>query len=189
MSATRGPLAAAWLALLLVTAATTTPAYASHQSIDAPGLPPAVAELAPDLLAQGGGEMRFLGFSIYHGWYWAAAHSWRLDTPFALDLRYNRSLRGASIVDRSLSEIERFDLATPHELAQWGEAMHRIIPDVVSGDRIIGLFLPPGTVRYFLNGRLIGEIIDPLFARAFFGIWLDPRTSRPEYRQKLLGTP
>jgi hypothetical protein len=23
--------------------------------------------------------------------------------------------------------------------------------------------------------------------RAFFGIWLDPRTSRPEYRKRLLG--
>jgi hypothetical protein len=154
---------------------------------DAPALPSAVVELAPHLRVQGSAEMKFLGFSIYDGWYWALEPGWRMNAPFALDLRYHRSLRGSSIAERSVSEIARFDLATPEELARWGADMHRIFPDVKSGDRMTGLFLPPSTVRFFLNGGSIGEIVDPLYARAFFGIWLDPRTSRPEFRQKLLG--
>ena len=64
--------------------------------------------------------------------------------------------------------------------------MRAIFPDVKKGDRITGVHLPPGTVRYFFNGRPIGDIADPEFARAFFGIWLDPRTSRRDFRSKLL---
>jgi len=60
---------------------------------------------------------------------------------------------------------------------------------VRKGDRITGVNLPPGIVRFYFNGQPIGEIDDPEFTRAFFGIWLDPRTSRPEFRKRLLGTP
>ena len=91
------------------------------------------------------------------------------------------------IAERSLSEIERLDVAGRVELERWGEQMRRIFPDVADGDRITGLFVPPGIVRYFFNGTPIGEIADPSFARAFFGIWLDPKTSRADFRKKLLG--
>ena len=174
--------AAALVALLVA-----SPAAADHARVDAPPLPPAVAEQAKGLRPQGGGEMRFLGMSIYDGWYWSHAHDWSLGAPFLLDLHYRRSLRGSMIADRSVSEIERLDVASRVELERWGEQMRRIFPDVADGDRITGLFVPPGIVRYFFNGMPIGEIADPAFARAFFGIWLDPKTSRADFRKKLLG--
>jgi hypothetical protein len=34
---------------------------------------------------------------------------------------------------------------------------------------------------------LLGTIDDPVFARAFFAIWLDPRTREPQLRNRLLG--
>jgi hypothetical protein len=40
--------------------------------------------------------------------------------------------------------------------------------------------------RFFFNEQPIGEIDDPAFARAFFAIWLDPRTSEPSLRSALL---
>jgi hypothetical protein len=164
-------------------------ALANHAHVPAPSLPASVLAQAPGLAAQGGGEMTFLGLSIYDGWYWGPGHDWKLDAPFAIDLHYNRSIPGARIAERSVSEIEKLGLGTPEQLARWGEAMRRIFPDVAKGDAVTGLFLPPGIVRYFLNGKLIGEIVDPSFAKAFFGIWMDPRTSRTDYRQKLLGGP
>ena len=62
----------------------------------------------------------------------------------------------------------------------------RAIVSLADGDRITGLFVPPGIVRYFFNGAPIGEIADPSFARAFFGIWLDARTTAPDLRASLL---
>jgi len=162
---------------------------ANHARVDAPPLPPAVAALAQGAQAQGGGELRFFGFPVYDGWYWGPGHDWTLEAPFALDLHYHRKLAGASIAERSVEEIAKLGLASPGQLARWGETMRNIFPDVRAGDRLTGVFLPPGTVRYFGNGKPIGEIADPSFARAFFGIWLDPGTSRADFRAKLLGRP
>jgi hypothetical protein len=133
--------------------------------------------------------MRAFGFLVYDGWYWAASHDWTLEQPFALDLVYHRRLSGSGIAERSVQEIARLGVASPGELARWGELMRGIFPDVGPGDRLTGLSLPSGTVRFFGNGRPIGEIADPAFARAFFGIWLDPKTSRADYRARLLGRP
>lgn len=162
-------------------------AGASHLKVEAPPLPVAVAALAPELRPQGGGEMTFFGFSIYDGWYWSNAHAWTPDSLYALDLHYHRSLKGASIADRSVTEMEGQGAGTAAQRQRWGEAMRRIFPDVRDGDRITGVNIPPGTARFYFNDRPIGEIDDPEFARAFFGIWLDPRTSAPEYRKRLLG--
>jgi hypothetical protein len=181
----RSPRAVAAAALVALLAA--FPAAADHVRVDAPPLPPAVAEQAKGLRPQGGGEMRFLGMSIYDGWYWGHSHEWSLTSPFALDLHYRRSLRGSMIAERSVSEIARLDVANRVQLEAWGEQLRRIFPDVSDGDRITGLFVPPGIVRYFFNGAPIGEVADPAFARAFFGIWLDPKTSRADFRTQLLG--
>jgi hypothetical protein len=173
----------------LVTLALPVMVMANHARVDAPPLPPAAAALAQGARAQGGGELRFLGFPVYDGWYWGRGHEWSMDTPFALDLHYHRKLAGASIAERSVEEIARLGLGTPAERARWGEAMRQIFPDVRAGDRLAGVFVPPGLVHYFHNGVPIGEIADPAFARAFFGIWLDPATSRPDFRVRLLGAP
>jgi hypothetical protein len=154
-----------------------------------PPLPAAIAEMAPSLKVRGGGELTWFGLSVYDGWYWSAAPGWPQGGPYALDLHYHRSLDGARIAARSVDEITKLGFGTSAERVRWGEAMARVFPDVKRGDRITGVNVGGGIVRYFLNGRAIGEIGDPGFADAFFGIWLHPKTSQAEFRQKLLGTP
>ena len=65
--------------------------------------------------------------------------------------------------------------------------MTRLFPDVRAGDRITGVHRPGTGARFFVNGRLQGELPDADFARLFFGIWLSPRTSEPALREALLG--
>jgi hypothetical protein len=153
----------------------------------APPLPAAVAALAPAARPLGGGEMRAFGLRIYDGWYWAGADAFSLAQPFALDLHYHRSLDGARIAQRSVEEIARLGYGTAEERARWGEAMKAIFPAVGPGDRLTGVNLPAVGARFFHNGQPIGEVADPSFAQAFFAIWLDPRTSRPDFRERLLG--
>ena len=47
--------------------------------------------------------------------------------------------------------------------------------------------LADGTLRFFHNDRALGALNDERLRRAFFSIWLDPRTSAPDLRRKLLG--
>jgi hypothetical protein len=65
--------------------------------------------------------------------------------------------------------------------------MRALFPDVAAGDTLTGVHLPERGARFFHNGRLLGEIRDPQFSRAFFAIWLDPRTREPSLRAALLG--
>ena len=153
----------------------------------APPLPAMVTALAPDLRLLGGGEMRMLGWSVYDGWYWADTREFSTAQPFALDLHYHRALDGARIAERSVAEIEKLGYGTPAERSRWAAAMKAIFPSVDKGDRLTGVNLPTLGARFFHNGRPIGDVADPSFARAFFGIWLDPRTSRPDFRARLLG--
>jgi hypothetical protein len=93
------------------------------------------------------------------------------------------------IAERSVDEIAKLGYGTPDQRARWGVLMKQIFPDVVDGDRIVGVYLPQSGARFYYNGKAIGEIQDREFAKAFFGIWLDPRTSEPALRKKLLGAP
>jgi len=180
-------LVAALSAVAFLGAGSFRAAAASDQAIDAPALPPAVVLLAPGLRAQGGGEMTFFGLSIYDGWYWGDGPTWSTDRAYALDLHYHRNLDAALIAQRSVDEMEKIGRSTVEQRQRWGEAMRRVFPNVRIGDRITGLHLAAGTVRYFHNGAPIGEIADDGFAQAFFGIWLDPKTSRADFRKKLFG--
>ena len=182
----RAPEARRWLlavAVGLVLASGVAQAAAER----APPLPAGVTRLAPDLRAQGGGLMTFYGFSVYDGWYWSASHGWPEQGPVALDLHYHRALEGVKIAQRSVEEIANLGYATQREHQRWLLQLAHIFPDIVEGDRLTGVSVDQAGVRFFHNGKPIGEVSEPGFARAFFGIWLDPRSSRPDFRQKLLG--
>jgi hypothetical protein len=176
---------AAWLPLVFALLLAMT--AVSARAIEAPPLPSQVLALVPNLKVQGGGELKFFGISVYDGYYWSPTRGWTQDGPFALDLHYHRALDGAKIAERSVSEIAKLGYGSLEQRARWGEEMRRMFPDVRRGDRLTGVNLPGGIVRYFHNGKSIGEIADPGFARAFFAIWLDPKTSDVDFRQALLG--
>ena len=160
-------------------------ALATGRSV--PQLPETVAATAPEVRLQGGGELRYFGLSIYDGFYWSPVRAFSVEQPFALDLHYHRDLKGHGIAERSIDEIRKLGVGSPDEQSRWLEAMRRLFPDVSKGDRLTGVNVPGRGAKFFHNGAPIGEIADTQFARAFFGIWLDPKTSRPDFRRLLLG--
>lgn len=135
----------------------------------------------------GSGTMRWLGLRIYDAELWTSGHAVDDSRSFALSLRYARALKGAAIAERSVEEIAKLGIGSPAQRASWGESMRGLFPDVAEGDTLTGVHLPGWGARFFHNGRLLGEIEDAQFSRAFFAIWLDPRTSAPDLRAALLG--
>lgn len=130
----------------------------------------------------GSGELRKFGFLVYDAVLWAGPNP--VEAPLALQLTYKRDIAGQKIVDASVREMRELG-APASSLTVWGQAMSRIFPDVRSGDQITGVY-QNGAATFLLNNREIGRINDPEFARYFFGIWLDPRTSEPKLRNRLL---
>ena len=130
----------------------------------------------------GTAEFRRFGFLVYEAQLWAGNNP--TEPPIALQLTYKREIAGSKIAEASVDQMRALG-ADEQRLEVWGAAMHRIFPNVKPGDQIVGIYRP-GSAVFLYNNREIGQVNDPEFARLFFGIWLDPRTSEPKLRERLL---
>jgi hypothetical protein len=147
----------------------------------------AAAVLPGDWRVVGQGELRWFGFTLYAASLWAPEGRQPAAPPYALELRYARDIPAQRLVEASIEEMQRLGTADAQRLACWKTELERIFPDVRSGEVIIGLHLPEGGAAFYHQGRLTGRVEDAAFARAFFAIWLDPRTREPALRNNLLG--
>ncbi len=171
------------VAVMLVTAmagnmAATTLAP-THMRVDVPQ-----ARLA------GQGSFRWFGLKIYDAQLWVGDKGYLANAPeaagFALDLRYARRLQGEKIAQATQDEMLKLGLGSAEQRAAWQTKMATIFPDVQDGTHLTGVYLPHEGARFYLDGKLLGEIMDAEFARAFFAIWLDARTTAPALRSALL---
>ena len=64
--------------------------------------------------------------------------------------------------------------------------MNKAFPDVKKNDTLVGVSVPGKGARFYSQDKFIAEIADPEFAKAFFDIWLSPKTSEPKLRARLL---
>lgn len=154
-------------------------------------LPDAVRAARSDWHEWGNGEMTWFGFSLYRATLWVSGQKdgrLRADLPLALALEYRRDIAGDHIVRASVDEMRKLG-ADEAQLKAWAVEMRRVFPDVKKGDVLTGVFLPGSGARFFYQEREIGEVRDAEFARRFFAIWLDPRTSAPDVRAALLRLP
>ena len=143
----------------------------------------------PDRRLVGSGDFTWFGVSLYTARLWSSGLSLTWDQPFALELTYHRAFSRDTLVEVSLNEMERMAEARPEEstLQRWSGEMREAFVDVRPGMRITGVYHPGKGCTFFVDGQLRRRVDDPAFARAFFDIWLDPRTRDKQLRQRLLG--
>lgn len=149
----------------------------------------AAREGLPPLKARGGGLLRKFGFQIYNAYLWAPEGA-SLDRtkPHILDIQYLRNFTAKALAERSIDEMRDQSVGSDDIYPKWLAEMQRVFADVKPGDRLTGVVTTTRSAKFFYNGVLRGEIADPAFADAFFGIWLSEKTSEPKFRSQLLGT-
>jgi hypothetical protein len=152
----------------------------------APPLPEATQRDFPGLKELGEGRLRFLGLHVYDVSVWipGAAHS--PGEVFALEIRYAMSIKGKALTERSIKEMRSQGYNDEAKLKRWAQEMDGVFPDLKPGDRLVGVNVPDKEARFYSQDKLLGTVPDPEFARAFFAIWLDEKTSEPALRAKLL---
>lgn len=134
-------------------------------------------------------RLRVWGFEVYDARLWTPRgfrHGQYTQHRFALELQYLRRLEGTAIASRSIDEMRRVGQFSDAQAQTWLAAMNGLFPNVSQGDRITGVNQPGQGAEFWINGLRVGEVKDPNFARLFFGIWLDERTSEPKMRGQLL---
>lgn len=156
---------------------------------------PNAAYSRPEILALVGvmptapARLRVWGFEVYDARLWTPSgfkHTQSAQFPFALELQYLRKLDGSAIASRSIDEMRRVGSFSDAQAQTWLSAMRGMFPDVSAGERITGINLPGEGAEFWVNGRRVGLVNDEAFARLFFGIWLNERTSQPQMRAQLL---
>ena len=168
-------------------ASTDNPPVSPAPRVAAP-VPTELANYGANWAVKGSGTLRFFGFKAYDATLWLPGSDavFSFTRPFALDIRYATAIKGRDISNTSLVELQRISKSSPEQITAWSTWMEATFVDVKSSDQLIGVHLPGTGVRFFLNGKLIGELNDVAFSEAFFKIWLDPKTKRPELRNALL---
>lgn len=170
-------------ALISAAAALGTPAQAQAPSEH-------VRKYLSEARVAGEGRLTWFGFHVYDARLYGSAGfdtAAPLAQPFVLELTYARKLEGSAIAATSRDEIERMAFGSAEQRARWFARMTELFPDVDKGSRIAGVHQPGAGARFYVDGRFAGSIDEPEFARAFFSIWLDPRTRVPKLREQLLG--
>lgn len=184
-----GPGAGLWmrltLTLTLALALVGAPARAAAQAAAAH-----VEQHLPQARLAGKGAFTWFALRIYDAELWVGDKGYRADAPGAaplvLDLRYARKLDGVKIAEASAQQMEKIGAGTPARRAEWLARMKAIFPDVKEGTQISGVYLPAGGALFYLDGKPLATVPDQEFAQAFFGIWLDPRTTAKALREALL---
>ena len=135
-------------------------------------------------LLQGSGRLNWWGFHIYDAsFYRAGAPS---SPEFAIDIRYQKSFSGISIANTSADEMKKMGVPDA-QVALWGKELQKVFPNIESGQTLTAVYVPKQGTIFYHDGKRIAQIPGAEFSKAFFGIWLDPKTSVPKLRNELLG--
>lgn len=161
--------------------------------LGATAAPPAfVLADVPEARLAGEGDYTWFGMRIYQAQLWVGPQGYQgaasETAPFVLELHYARALDGKKIAEASYEQMRKIGAGTPEQRLAWLSTMQRIFPDVKEDQRIAGVYragIAPG-VRFYLDGKVLADVTDGDFARAFFAIWLSPSTTAPKLRASLL---
>jgi hypothetical protein len=156
------------------------------------GFPASAGEwrlLLPQAQVLGKGDMSWFGLRIYHATLWSAHRPFDATLPFALQLRYHRSISRHRLVSTSMDEIARLGPASLSSATRtrWEAMLASALVDVREGDELTGVYLPGLGMRLYDRQKLLAELRDEELARAFFGIWLHADSRDAVLRQQLLG--
>jgi hypothetical protein len=149
-------------------------------------LPSAAADVLPGAREVGGGAFRYLGLRIYDAKLWTAGPRFDAEAPYALGIRYARKIKGLKLAEESVKQWRGMRYGFENKYEAWEAEMRRIFPDVKPDDELVGVYLPGKGAQFYFNGKPAGEVADRAFARAFFAIWLDERTTEPGLRRALI---
>ena len=106
--------------------------------------------------------------------------------PLRLEIKYLRPIKAENLIEQTAKEWQAQGLRDSRHGA-WLETLGALWPDVGKHDVLALSISEDGSAAFTFNGEPLGVIEDPDFGSAFAGIWLSPKTTRPELRAALIG--
>jgi len=137
----------------------------------------------------GQGQFSYLFWDLYQAQLYTADGSWsgyQQSAPLVLKLTYQRDISKADFIEATVDQWKHLQgkVSTQHQ--DWAKQLDKLWTDVKKGDQLSCVLLADGTVQFYFNDKLLGDVTDPAFGPAFLDIWLSEKTSAPKLRKQLL---
>ena len=130
---------------------------------------------------------RWLGVPLYEATlYTARGKSFGWDAPLALQLVYARNLKGGSLVDATLAELDRIE----GKRADHSDIRAKLSPcfrDVGVGDRYVAVAGSSDRIAFWRNGSKTCEFSHAGAKKRILGIWLSDDSRSVRQARRLRG--
>ncbi|MBU1619428.1 MAG: chalcone isomerase family protein [Gammaproteobacteria bacterium] len=142
-----------------------------------------------DIKLLGQGQFSYLFWDLYQAQLYTADGSWngyQQSSPLVLKLTYQRKISKDDFIEATMDQWKHLQGKLSAQHKEWAGLLDRLWTDVKKGDQLSCVLLPDGTVQFYFNDKLLGDVTDPAFGPAFLDIWLSDKTSAPKLRKQLL---
>jgi hypothetical protein len=153
-------------------------------------LPPPVVDQGYALRKVGGGELKWLGMSIYDASLWTSSGRYAGfggNDTVALSLWYQRAFTRDDLISITETAWRRLGQPDSAQRARWLAELQLAWSDVAPGENVTTVVVPGGPTRFYDQRGRFAQVDDPAFGPAFLAIWLDPRSVVRDLRRQLLG--
>jgi len=137
----------------------------------------------------GQGQFSYLFWDLYRAQLYTVDGNWegyRQSAPLVLKLTYQRDISKADFIEATVDQWKHLQGKVSAQHQDWAKQLDTLWIDVKKGDQLSCVLLADGTVQFYFNDKLLGDVTDPAFGPAFLDIWLSEKTSAPKLRKQLL---
>jgi len=137
----------------------------------------------------GKGQFSYLFWDLYQAELYTTDGLWsnyQQSSPVVLKLTYQRDISKEDFIEATVDQWKHLQGKVSSQHQAWAKQLEQLWTDVKTGDQLSCVLMADGTVQFYFNDKLLGEVTDPAFGPAFLDIWLSEKTSAPKLRKKLL---
>lgn len=168
------------LAFLLVFALAASPMRASDGS-------EVIADVLDSPQMRGEATFRWLGLPLYTArLYTPRGQALTWARPVALQLVYARNISRESLINATVSELERLE-GSRADHAVIGEKFATCFRDVGAGDQFVAAATTEDEVHLFFNGAKTCSVSHEQLSARFLNIWLSDNSRSPDLSRRLRG--
>ena len=135
----------------------------------------------------GSGKLKVFMWDIYDVQLLSAEEPFSRNNSLILIFDHKRNLSKEKIVESSLTEIKKQNVADENMILNWRSVLQRCIQPVQKGSKPSVHWTPEGKITFFYENTKSCSVNNKQFSNAFIDIWLGKNTSRPKLREELLG--
>ena len=106
--------------------------------------------------------------------------------PLALNIQYLRDIEADELIEATADEWDKLGVEKA-TYQPWLNQLGAIWPDIQENDELLFVLKQAESGVFYFNQSEIGRVASAEFAKQFLRIWLDPQSSYPKLRNKLIG--